>query len=198
MQKYRCMPRRALLYFIDWLVIVIFLTVWMVTRKPVPTERAISYTKSTGHILVQLAKLRDLTEAKTLTVPMWTLFGDGTLIFRTDPSDSLWRAQLSLGDIQHILDVIVNQNTFFEHTTQRYGSITADKDRDNDDDNQDDDKLLLTVDADGQQKEVILMSEPTNQAAIDIQTAHVFAIERFLLAYHPLHSEFYAPSGIDS
>ncbi len=185
MQKYRRILRRAVLFLIDWLVIVIFLTVWIVTRKSVPTERAIPYIKASDHILVQLAKLPELAGAQTHNVPIWTLYGDGTLIFRTDPSDNLWRAQLSRSEIQHILDVIINQNTFFGHTAQRYGSITSDKD---------DDKLLLTVDANGQQKGVILMSKQTNQVATDIQTTHVFAIEQFLLDYHPLHSILYAPN----
>jgi len=89
----------------------------------------------------------------------------------------LWRAQLAPGDIQHILDVILNQGRFFEDIRKQYGS---------------DDELLLAVDANGQQKEVALMSELTNQIASDIQTIHVFAITQFLLAYHPMHSELYA------
>jgi hypothetical protein len=39
---------------------------------------------------------------------------------------------------------------------------------------------------------VVLVSEPTNQVAIDIQTTHVFAIEQFLLDYYPLHTVLYA------
>src|SRR5260370_1093706 len=85
--------------------------------------------------------------------------------------------------IQNMLDLIINQNTFFDSTGQRYGSITPGRD---------DDQLLLTVDANGQQKEVALVSELTNQVAINIQTTHVFAIEQFLLAYHPLHIVLYA------
>ena len=184
MQKYRrILGRQATFFLIDLLVILLFLTVWMVARKPVPTERAISYINASDHILVQLAKLPELAGAQIHTVPMWTLYGDGTLIFRTDPSDNLWRAQLSPGQIQHILNVIINQNTFFDSTGQRYGSITPGRDGD---------QLLLTVDASGQQKEVALVSELTNRVAIDIQTTHVFAIEQFLLAYHPLHIVLYA------
>jgi len=54
------------------------------------------------------------------------------------------------------------------------------------------DELLLIVNAHGQQKAVVLVSEPTNQVAIDLQITHVFAIEQFLLDYHPLHSVLYA------
>lgn len=186
MQKYqRILGRRAILFFLDWLVIVLFLLVWMIARKPVPTGRAIPYIQASSHILVQLAKLPELTGAEMHNVPEWTLYGDGTLIFRTDPGDNLWRAHLSHIEIQHILDVIINQNKFFDNTEQRYGTITPESD---------DDKLLLIVDANGQQKEVVQVSEPTSRSAIDIQTTHVFAIEQFLLDYHPLHTVLYAPN----
>jgi hypothetical protein len=55
-----------------------------------------------------------------------------------------------------------------------------------------DDEMLLTVNANGQQKEVVLVSERTTQIPSDLQTNRVFAIEQFLLAYHPMHSVFYA------
>ncbi len=186
MQKYRrILGRRATFLLIDWLVIVVFLTVWMVARKPVQTERTIPYIKASDHILVQLAKLPEHPGAQMHTVPMWTLYGDGTLIFRTDPSDNLWRAQLSHSEIQHILDVIINQDTFFNSIAQRYGSMTSERD---------DEELLLIVDSNGQQKAVVLVNEPTNQFAIDIKTTHVFAIEKFLLDYHPLYTVLYAPN----
>lgn len=186
MQKHRrILVRRATLLLIDSLVIVVVLTVWMVARKPVQTERTIPYIKDSDHILVQLAKLPEHPGEQMHTVPMWTLYGDGTLIFRTDQGDSLWRAQLSRIEIQHILDVIINQNTFFDSLAQRYGSITPERD---------DDELLLIVDANGQEKEVMLVSEPTNQVAINTQTTHVFAIEQFLLDYHPLYTVLYAPN----
>jgi hypothetical protein len=184
MQKYRRILRgRATFLLIDWLVLVVFLTVWMVARKPVPTERTIPYNRVSDHILVQLAKLSEHSGAQMHTVAKWTLYGDGTLIFRTDPGDNWWRTQLSTSEIQHILDVIINQDTFFDSTAQRYGSMTPERDVD---------ELLLIVDANGQQKEVVLVSEPTNQVAIDIQTTHVFAIEQFLLDYYPLHTVLYA------
>ncbi len=185
MQKYRRMlRRRAIFLLIDWLVIVVSVIAWIVVRKPVPTERTISYNRASDHILVQLAKLPEHPGAQMHTVLMWTLYGDGTLIFRTDRGDNLWRAQLSASEIQHILDVIINQDTFFDSTAQRYGSMTPERD---------DNELLLIVNAHGQQKKVILVSEPPNRVTIDIQTTHVFAIEQFLLDYHPLHTVLYAP-----
>jgi hypothetical protein len=197
MQKYRrLLRRRATFLLINWLVIVVFLTVWMVARKPVPPERTIPYNRASDHILVQLAKLPEHPGAQMHTVPMWTLYGDGALMFRTDPGETWWRAQLSPSDIQHILDVIITQDTFFDSTAQRYGRMTPERDGD-------DDELLLIVAAHGQQKQVVLLSEPTNQVAIDIQTTHVFAIEQFLLDYldyHPLHTVLSAlnpdPDGV--
>ena len=188
MQKYRrLLRRRATFLLIDWLVIVVFLTVWMVARKPAPTERTIPYNRASDHILVQLAKLPEHPGAQMHTVPMWTLYGDGTLIFRTDPGDTLWRAQLSPSEIQHVLDVIITQDTFFGSTAQRYGRMTPERDGD-------DDELLLIVAAHGQQKQVLLVSEPTNPVAIDLQTTHVFAIEQFLLDYHSPHTVLSAPN----
>jgi hypothetical protein len=185
MQKHRRMlRRRAKFLLIDSLVIAVVLTIWMVARKPVQTERTIPYINVSDHILVQLAKLPEHPGAQMHTVPTWTLYGDGTLIFRTDPGDNLWRAHLSHLEIQHILDVIINQNTFFDSIAQRYGSVTPERD---------DDELLLIVDANGQQKEVMLVSEPTDKVAINTQTTHVFAIVQFLLDYHPLYSVLYAP-----
>ncbi len=187
MQKYRrILRRRAILSLIDGLVIFIALLVLMVARNAVPTGKIISYNKASGHILVQLAELPELAGAKMHTALEWALSGDGTLIFRSDPGDDLWRAYLSPGAIQHILDVIINRDKFFVTSEQRYGSIIQ---------GSDDNELLLTVDANGQQKEVTLASEPNTRRAIDIQTMHVFAIEEFLLAYHPLHAVYYAPNS---
>jgi hypothetical protein len=98
----------------------------------------------------------------------------------------MWRAQLSPDQIQQILGVIINENAFFASTKQVYGNLVPDDDNDGD-------ELLLTVDANGQHKEVKLASEPPATVAIDAQTDHVFAIKHFLLDYHPDHATFYAP-----
>ena len=189
LQRYRRMLRRRVrLSLMDWLLIVLFLIVWMVASRPVspvPTERAIPYIKTSGHVLVQLAKRPENSETETCTEPEWALYGDGTLIFRTDPHDNLRRAQLSPGEIQHILDVIINQDKFFANTGHPYVSITSERD---------DDELLLTVDANGQRKEIVLVNEPMKRTAIVSQTTHVFAIEQFLLDYHPVHTVLYSPN----
>ena len=189
LQRYRRMLRRRVrLSLMDWLLIVLFLIVWMVASRPVspvPTERAIPYIKTSGHVLVQLAKRPENSEMETYAEPEWALYGDGTLIFRTDPGDNLRRAQLSPGEIQHILDVIINQDKFFANTEHPYVSITSERD---------DDELLLTVDANGQRKEIVLVNEPMKRMAIVSQTTHVFAIEQFLLDYHPVHTVLYSPN----
>lgn len=183
--------RRATLLLIDCLVIAVFITVWMVARKPIPIPVPVPTTQSTHlttapvHILVQLAEIPEHPAALTPTLPMWTLYSDGTLIFRADPDDALWQAQLSPTEIQQLLDVIINQDTFFRGTAQRYGDIT---------DEGSDDQLLLSVDVHGQQKEVILVGEPADEGASDLQTAHIFAIEEFLLDYHPPRAVLYVPS----
>jgi hypothetical protein len=166
-------------------VILLVLLVLMVRGNFPPTGSAIPYPENPGDILVQLAVPPGRPGAERHTVPEWTLYGDGTLIFQSDPSDTLWRAQLSPGDIQHILKVIITQDKFFATTQQRYGTIIPGT--------EDENELLLTVNADGQQKQVMLMSEPSTRSAINMQTTYVFAIQQFLLAYHPLHSMFYAP-----
>jgi hypothetical protein len=56
-------------------------------------------------------------------------------------------------------------------------------------------ELLLTVDANSQQKEVAVASKLITNDAPDIQRTHLFLIEQFLLAYHPLDAVFYAPNS---
>jgi len=188
MQKYRHMlRRRAILALIDGLaVLLILFLVIVVARNPVPTSRPISYIKTPGHILVQLAELPELAGSDISTGREWTLYGDGTLVFRTDPADDLWRAQLSPGTVQSILNVIINHDQFFAASATQYGSIIH---------SSDDELMLLAVDANGQQKQVMLASKPTTKDATDTQTMHVFAIEQFLLAYQPPHAVFYAPNS---
>ena|SRR5215467_2729696 len=187
MQTYRrLLRRRAILAFIDGFIVLLFLLTLLVARKTVPIGGAISYIKTPGHVLVELAEAPGPDRTEMQLVPIWILYGDGTLIFQKDPGDNLWRVQLSPGPIHQILDVIINQDHFFTTSEERYGSISH---------RSDENQLLLTVEANGQQKEVTLVGEPPRRGAIDIQTMQVFAIEQFLLAYHPLHALFYAPNN---
>jgi hypothetical protein len=186
MQRFRQIHRRrAILHLIDWLVLILFLLVWIVAREPVPPGSTISYSRVSDHILVQLAKLPDHAGTSMYTTPLWTLYGDGTLIFRTDPDDNLWRAHLAPGDIQALLAVIIHQEHFFDSTVPRYGSLIPPNG---------DDERLLTIAANGQQKYEVLLGKLPTTSASDIRTSHVFAIEEFLLAYQPVQSVLAAPN----
>ncbi len=177
----RLLRKRAVLAFIDGFIVFLALLFLMVDRNLTPLTRTISYLQGQGHLLVQIAELPEHAEAEMHTIPEWTLYGDGTLLFQNGPRDDLWRAHLSPDAIQHVLDVIINHDQFFTSSAQRYGSRSND------------DMELLIVDANNQQKAVTLAGEPTTSGANDIQTTHVFAIEQFLLTYHPSHAVWYAP-----
>jgi hypothetical protein len=179
----RLLRKRVIFAFIDGFIVFLALLFLMADRNLTPHSRTISYLQGQGHLLVQLAELPEQAETEIHTMPEWTLYGDGTLLFQTGPRDDQWRAHLSPDAIQRVLDVIINHDQFFTSSAQRYGSQSND------------DMRLLTVDANNQQKAVTLTSEPTTSGANDIQTTHVFAIEQFLLTYHPSHAVWYAPDS---
>jgi hypothetical protein len=149
-----------------------------------------AYLKSTtpnsqvGHILVQLFPTPGNFNPSINAVPSWTLYGDGTIIFDSQAFDvqSLQQAQLTPTEINHILDVIVNQNDFFAESQSTYGEFIPDVG-----------STQLLVNANGQQKTVTLGEEPQN--ASDVQTQHVFAIEKFLQNYQPANVHPYVPAG---
>ncbi len=147
----------------------------------------ISYNTGAGHILVQLFSSPGFIFPPINGVPDWTLYGDGTLIKKSNtgagPGSQLLMAHLSTSEVQHILDVVVNQNAFFASTQSSYGRIMPDTG-----------SQLLTVDANGQHKEVRLFAEPTSSE--DEQTQHVFAIRHFLLSYNPASTQPYVPPGV--
>jgi hypothetical protein len=178
--------------FLMGTLLLTFLLVGCGTNSPTTTTTggsgsSISYNKGAGHILVQLFRTPGFIFPPISGVPDWTLYGDGTLIMKsntgTGPGSQLLVAHLSTSEVQHILDVIVNQNAFFASTQNSYGHIVADTG-----------SLLLTVDANGQHKEVRLFAEPTSST--DEQTQHVFATRHFLLSYTPASTQPYVPSGV--
>lgn len=144
---------------------------------PVPSDNKV------GNIIVQLFRSPGFIYPPVNGVPEWTLYGNGTLIFKSAANAELLQSELSPGEVQHILDVIVNQNAFFASTKQFYGRLIPDAG-----------SLLLSVSANGQEKEVRLFHEPTSSS--DQQTQHVFAIEHFLLNYHSAISQPYIPPGV--
>jgi hypothetical protein len=107
----------------------------------------------------------------------------------------MWQAHLAPSDIEAVLQVIIQRDAFFTSTAPRYGSRTLEQDDDSTPGStDDDDERLLTVAANGQQKQVVLQGKPATWATNDTQTDHVFAVEAFLLAYHPVHSVLAAPN----
>lgn len=152
------------------------------TASNTPTA-PVSYDKSAGHIIVRLFNSPGLIYPSVNGVPAWTLYGDGTLIFKPLTSQVLLQAQLSPTEVQHILDVVVNQNAFFDSTHQTYGRLIPDVG-----------PTLLSVNANSQHKEVKLFATPTTSE--NTETQHIFAIRDFLLGYHPATEQPYAPPGV--
>ncbi len=144
---------------------------------------AIPYHQGAGQIIVQLFPTPGFIYPPINGVPEWTLYGDGTLIFKPGASPVLMQAHLSRTEVERILNTIVNQNAFFATTRDTYGHIIPDTG-----------SLLLSVSANGQHKEVRLYGEPSGP--LDQETGHVFAIKRFLLGYYPANAQPYTPPGV--
>lgn len=151
------------------------------TATPGSSGTPVTSQTKAGQVIVQLFRSPGFIYPPVNGIPEWTLYGDGMLVFKL--GSELVQAQLSAAEVQHILDVVVNQNDFFASNQSSYGHIIADVG-----------STLLTVAANGQQKEVRLFGEPTTGE--DEQTQHVFAIEHFLLNYRPSSSQVYVPQGI--
>ncbi len=190
MAKHCHLSRTYPVLFLMGTMLLTFLLVGCGTNSPTTTGgsgSSISYNKGAGHILVQLFRSPGFIFPPISGVPDWTLYGDGTLIMKSNTSAGagphLLVAHLSTSEVQHILDVVVNKNAFFASTQSSYGRIVADTG-----------SQLLTVDASGQHKEVRLFAEPTSSA--DEQTQHIFAIRNFLLSYNPASTQPYVPAGV--
>jgi len=177
----RLLRKRAIFAFVDGFLLLLALLFLIVNGTFISPTRSIFYPTAPGQILVQLAELPEHAEGETRMTPEWTLYGDGTLLFQADPHDDLWRAHLSSEAIQRVLDVIVNRDQFFSSSARLYGNSNIG------------DEQLLTVDVNGQRKAVTLTGSPTMSNTSNNQTTHVFAIEHFLLAYHPASAVWYAP-----
>jgi hypothetical protein len=176
----RLLRKRATFAFIDGFLLLLALLYLMISRSSASLTPPITYLKGSAHLLIQLAELPERSEAETHTMPEWTLYGDGTLLFQSGRHDDLWQTHLSPDAVQHVLDVIINRDQFFTCSMPQYGSSN------------DDDRLLLTVDANGQQKVVTVADNLSPSGTNNIQTTHILAIERFLLAYQPSPARWYA------
>jgi hypothetical protein len=149
------------------------------------TKDEIPYDKQPGRILIQLFTGPGFVMLPMFAVPEWTLYGDGTLIYRSNKANQLQQAQLSSSEIQQILDMVVKQQAFFSSTQETYGRLVPDIGT-----------TLLTVNAQNQRKTVKLLLEPENLQDADIQTQHVFAIRSYLLNYKPDQERTYVPPGV--
>ncbi len=151
-----------------------------------PVEAAmtrLSPHRVAGHIIVQLFQVPGFIYPSINGVPEWTLYADGLLVFKAGNSSDLVQAHLSPANIRSILNVILDQDSFFASTRDFYGRLIPDTG-----------SLLLSVDANGKYKQVRLYGEPTTVG--DEQTRHVFAIKDFLLNYWPAAAQAYIPPGI--
>jgi hypothetical protein len=151
------------------------------------TSRApVAHSTQPGQVLVQLFPSPGyLPPPETINgVPIWTLFGDGTLIFQEgDTSTMLRQAQLSPAEVDHLLDTVVNHYQFFASSRDFYGTPLLERGT-----------MLLTVVANGQHKTVALSEvEGTHP---DQQTANIFAIQDFLRHQEPTTALPYQPEGV--
>lgn len=146
------------------------------------TNAPVSYTQGTGQVIIRLVDAPGNIFPSLRAVPTWELYGDGTLLYQSQAasSDTLLQARLQPTEIAHILDVVVNQDTFFADPKSLYGKMMPDVG-----------ELILTVHAKKQQKTVSLFGE--NGAPPEDQ--HMFSILHFLQSYRPASSHPYAALG---
>src|SRR5690349_8833273 len=104
----RMLRRHAIIAFLEGFVVLSILIFMLITRNSGARNNAIPYSKAPGHIIVQLAEHPEPTGIGTAmyTEQEWVLYGDGTLLFRKDPTDDLWQAHLSPNSVQSLLDAI--------------------------------------------------------------------------------------------
>ena len=146
------------------------------------TGDPVSYTRGTGQVLIRLVDAPGNIFPSTRAIPEWELYGDGTLLYQPQVAGSgtLLQARLQPADIAHILDVVVNQDTFFADKKTLYGKMMPDVG-----------ELILTVNANKQQKTVSLFEE----AGAPPEDQHMFSALHFLQSYQPASSHPYAAPG---
>ncbi len=152
------------------------------TTTGAPMETPVSFDRQANHVIIQLFHSPGFIYPPINGIPDWTLYGNGTLLLKSATGE-LVQAQLSSAEVQHILDVVVHQNAFFASTQTFYGRMIPDTG-----------SFLLSVNANGQYKEIRLFGEPASSS--DQQTQHVFTIEHFLRDYHPTTTQPYIPPGV--
>lgn len=146
----------------------------------------VAYDAHANQILVQVFPSPGFVNPPVNGVPTWTLYGDGTLIFAdgfANGAPKLMETKLTTAQVQHILDVVVNQNAFFASDKPTYGHMMPDTG-----------SIVLTVNANGQSKTVAIYGNTGSSS--DTQTQHIFAIESFLNGYHPANAQPYMPHSV--
>lgn len=146
------------------------------------TGGPVSYTPGAGQVLIRLVDAAGNIAPSLNAVPEWELYGDGTLLYQSQgsSSDKLLQAQLQPTDIAHILDVVVNQDSFFADTKSLYGKMIPDLGH-----------LVLTVNAAKQQKTVSLFEEE----GVPSEDQHMFSVLHFLQSSQPASSHPYTAPG---
>lgn len=151
------------------------------------TGQPVIYDAHPSHILAQLFPSPGFIYPPVNGIPSWTLYGDGMLVYTSGPlgasQRTLLQARLAPDQVQQILDVVVRQYSFFASMQPVYGRRIPDTG-----------STLLTVSANNQSKTVTLYGDAGPQP--DTQTQNIFAIERYLLGYHPANAQPYAPQGV--
>jgi hypothetical protein len=152
-----------------------------------PSGPPVAYDARAGHVIVQLFPAFGLVTPPDNGIPQWTLYGNGVLIFHPLPGDTgpadLREAQLTPAQVQHILDVVVNQRHFFQASAGFYGQNVPDTGA-----------LLLQVQANQQTRTITLGAGPGPNP--DAQTRDLFAIAIYLEGYQPADAVSYAPPGV--
>jgi len=146
-----------------------------ISGSPVP------HTKGTNQILIRMLSVPGNIYTVN-AIPEWELYGDGTLLYQPQSADpkTLLQAQLQPTEIAHIMDVVVNQDSFFADQKNSYGRGVPDVGY-----------LLLTVNAGTQQKTVSISGGEGDPS----EDQHMFAITNFLFSYHPASAHPYAAPG---
>lgn len=140
------------------------------------------YKQGAGQILIRLIDAPGNIFPSANAIPEWELYGDGTLLYQSQPgrSGTLLQAQLQPTDVAHIMDVVVNQDSFFADNKSSYGHLIPDAGA-----------TSLTVNTTKQQKTVSLFGEqgapPSDQ--------HMFSILHYLQSYRPASSHPYTAPG---
>ncbi len=150
----------------------------------------LEYDHAAGHILIQLYQMPGFVYPPVVGVPKWTLYGDGTLIYRDpaaaasqDNPSGLLVAHLSADAVSSILDTVVNQKAFFASSRDSYGTMMPDVGG-----------TLFTVSVTGKSKTLTLL--PREGSSPDQQTVNVFSAQQYLLGYKAPGVAPYAAPGI--